>query len=140
MNTQNTGEKKPAQGGRSGDVAMNGQWSAYTPNFQDNGVVALDGLVLHPNGWVIEGKGSAQRFWLEIQQVGWLLFERVAELEFYAKASPDQGRWIATASHPGPCPDPDQAVSLSGVLWTRQAALEAHQSICAYQRGLSQMP
>lgn len=112
------------------------------PNFQKekNGVIELEALVMHPNGWVIEGKGAVQRFWLEVQQVGWMLFERVPELAHYVKARPEEGKWIATASHPGPCPDPDQAISLSGVLWTRRAALEAHQAICAYEQGLSHLP
>ena len=114
----------------------------YKPNFQKekNGLIELEGLVMCSNGWVIEGKGTVQRFWLEVQLVGWLLFERVPQPEAYVKKHPEEGRWIATASHPGPCPDPNQAISLSGVLWTRRAALEAHQAICAYERAVSHLP
>ena len=36
---------------------------------------------------------------------------------------------VLPANSPVPCP----ILSLSGVLWTRQAALEAHQSISSYQ-------
>ena len=115
---------------------------AYKPNFQKekNGLIELEALVMCSNGWVIEGKGAVQRFWLEVQLVGWVLFERVPETCACVKEHPEEGKWIATALHPGPCPDPDQAISLSGVLWTRRAALEAHQSICAYQQAVSRLP
>lgn len=43
---------------------------------------------------------------------------------------------VLQANSPVPCP----ILSLSGVLWTRQAALEAHQSISSYQAAISQMP
>lgn len=35
---------------------------------------------------------------------------------------------------------PHPVVSWSGVLWTRQAALECHQSLTAYAQGLNQTP
>ena len=37
-------------------------------------------------------------------------------------------------------PNPNPQFSLSGVLYSRQKAIEAHQSICAYQQGVGQLP
>lgn len=36
-------------------------------------------------------------------------------------------------------PNPHPQLSLSGVLYSRRRAIAAHQSICAYQQGLSQI-
>lgn len=41
--------------------------------------------------------------------------------------------------HPALSPAPSLVVPLSGVLWSRPAAIEAHQSISSYQRGLDQL-
>ena len=101
--------------------------------------VTLESLVLHPNGWVLSGRGDAQTFWLQVQQVGWMRFERVPRPDCSTDAISQATSWIATEMHPGPCPDPHQSVSWSGVLWTRRAALQAHQAICAYQQGLGQI-
>lgn len=38
------------------------------------------------------------------------------------------------------CPNPNPQFSLSGVLYSRQKAIEAHQSICAYQQAVSRLP
>ncbi|WP_081402748.1 hypothetical protein [Acinetobacter sp. neg1] len=38
------------------------------------------------------------------------------------------------------CPNPNPQFSLSGVLYSRQKAIEAHQSICAYQQAAGQLP
>lgn len=103
------------------------------PGFSVDGI-ALESLSLHPNGWTIEGVGSALEFWLEIQKVGWMRFERVRHPGDDLTA---RGTWLSSEVRPGHCPDPHQAISLSGVLWTRRAALEAHQSICAFQAGLN---
>lgn len=37
-------------------------------------------------------------------------------------------------------PNPNPQFSLSGVLYSRQKAIEAHQSICAYQQAASLLP
>ncbi|OTU28503.1 hypothetical protein CAT59_08095 [Acinetobacter pittii] len=37
-------------------------------------------------------------------------------------------------------PNPNPQFSLSGVLYSRQKAIEAHQSICAYQQAVSRLP
>lgn len=100
-------------------------------------VITPEGLALHPNGWVISGRGDAQSFWLQVQQVGWLRFERVTAPSCGIVSQTSS--WIATEMRSGPCPDPHQSVSWSGVLWTRRAALEAHQAICAYQQAVSQI-
>jgi len=107
-----------------------------TSRFYDNKFIKMDSLVFHPNGWVIagsaiEGRSCPPFFWLEIQKLGWLRFELVPEFTETAERS-----WLATAFHAGDCPDPNQSFSLLGVLWTRRAAIEAHQSISAYEQGL----
>lgn len=37
-------------------------------------------------------------------------------------------------------PSPNPQFSLSGVLYSRKKAIEAHQSICAYQQAVSRLP
>ncbi len=37
-------------------------------------------------------------------------------------------------------PSPNPQFSLSGVLYSRQKAIEAHQSICAYQQAVNRLP
>jgi|GEM_PF-1161376 len=107
-----------------------------TKGFNTNPFVIIDALVLHPNGWCIEGKALEGKeltpeFWLEIQNIGWLHFELVLPSYNIRK-----GTWLATEYRLGDCPAPCRSFSLQGVLWTRRAAIEAHQSICAYERGL----
>lgn len=38
------------------------------------------------------------------------------------------------------CPNPNPQFSLSGVLYSRRKAIEAHQSICAYRQAVSLLP
>lgn len=115
------------------DMGQTANKALQYPGFNVEGL-KLEALVLHPNGWVIEGVGSVQQFWLEIQRVGWMRFERIDR----PVSLSEKGTWLATEVRPGPCPDPHQSTSLSGVLWTRRAALEAHQAIFAFQAGADQ--
>ena len=145
MNTTPTPHQHPfadvAARNRCAGAIDLGEIQASDPLYAPAGCfsVTLESLVLHPNGWVLSGRGDAQTFWLQVQQVGWMRFERVPRPDCSTDAISQATSWIATEMHPGPCPDPHQSVSWSGVLWTRRAALQAHQAICAYQQGLGQI-
>ncbi len=54
--------------------------------------------------------------------------------------SKSQGIFQLTELLPGHMTVPGPVVSLSGVLWSRQAALEAHRSISSYQAQVDRMP
>ena len=51
----------------------------------------------------------------------------------------NQDTFQLVQSHSVDCPVQHPVVSWSGVLWTRQAALAAHQSLIAYQQGLNRI-
>lgn len=93
--------------------------------------VKIESLSLSSNGWVIEGCGNAEGFWLEVQKLGWLWFAPVRQ----AGVARSRPAWIATDLRLGACPDPSQSVSLRGVLWTRRAALAASKMPGAFPPG-----
>ena len=65
------------------------------------------------------------------QEKGWLVFQRVS-------SCPSTFQLLKLLP---PCaPNPYPQVSVRGVLWSRQAALEAHQDICAYQAAIGLTP
>lgn len=94
--------------------------------------IHVESMVFHKNAVVIESPSLAldsTEFWIEITpNLGFLKFEQVKE---------SQGVYQSTELLLGSSPAPSPLVSLPHVLWHRQAALEAHQDICAYQAATS---
>lgn len=94
--------------------------------------ICVQSLVFHKNAIVIETPSfvsGCTEFWIEITPgLGFLKFETV-------KGS--QGVYRSTELLLGSSPVPSPLVSVPHVLWHRQAALEAHQGICASQAVIS---
>ena len=61
------------------------------------------------------------------QPIGYLKFKNIAKKGCFELSS------LESLDHPNPYPQ----FSLSGVLYSRQAALEAHHAISAYQQAIS---
>ena len=97
-------------------------------------VIRPEALVLQAtNGPVLEGLDiEHDEFSLSVGQgKGWLIFQRV-------NSSPSSFQLLKLL--PPYAPHPYPQVSLRGVLWSRRAALEAHQGICAYQAAIGLTP
>ena len=90
-----------------------------------------DNVVFHPNGLVMEVDTPVDAFTLTALAggLGVLLFTRVSDKHFRAT------QWLAAHS-----PDLYPPASVRGVLWQRQAAIEADQAIAAYQAGAGLTP
>lgn len=77
---------------------------------------------------VLEGVSgiASDEFWLQVlERGGWIRFTKVMS-----------GCYQATALRLPTDPAPAPLAEARGVWWRRQAAIEAHRSICAYLEGL----
>lgn len=94
--------------------------------------------ILFANGHVvIESSTKVSEFWVELgPQVGWGRFERLAGSLTNRGEAPFVLREVRPAREIAPSP----VVSSLGVLWRRQAAIEAHQRIEAYRRQVYRIP
>lgn len=68
--------------------------------------------------------------------VGW--FERMGTERSSITRQPI-GRFVLRSTLPAHSPGPHQSASLQGVLWTLQAAREAHRDIASYQAGIDRL-
>lgn len=91
-------------------------------------IVRIDAIVFANGNTTIECISDLDRFWLPLSPaVGWAKFERL---------EPTKGSFQLCEVRPAHDPVPRPIVSSLGVLWRRQAAIEAHRSISSYQQGL----
>ena len=91
--------------------------------------LTIDSLVFHKNGVVIElARTELETFWISfVPGIGYAQFTRVPGTS---------GKHLLQQLLPGYCPAPSPLVSVPDVLWRRQAAIEADQSIASYRREL----
>lgn len=88
----------------------------------------LKSIVINPfkKGIYVDVKTHQDNFYLDIG-CQYLEFTRI-----------DQDTFQLTGLQQGCCPSPELIIQWSGVLWTRQGALEANQSLIAYALALNQ--
>ncbi len=83
--------------------------------------------------WVEIAGGEPNNGVLDFNVIGWLRFDCVAINQNGSGDYLLNGLRLASETPPYP------VISLSGVLWSRRAAIEAHRSISAYQQGLNRI-
>ncbi len=101
------------------------------PEFSVEAVTFFNGHV------VVDAISNFPEFWIRIgPEVGWGRFVRLLD------AQPTNGaaQFVLREVLPELAPQQGPTVSLLGVLWRRQAAIEAQQGISAYLQGLTQTP
>lgn len=89
--------------------------------------VCVDALIFHANGLVLEGVGiELDIFHVSLgPEVGFLRFSRV-----HGSA----GTFLSQGWLPAHAPVPSPLVSVPGVLWRRQAAIEADRAIASFRQ------
>ena len=90
----------------------------------------INSIVINPprKGVYVELKTNQDTFFVDVGNL-YLEFSRTCQDTFQLVKSHSVD---SLNLHP--------VISWSGVLWTRQAALEAHQSLTAYAQGVNQKP
>lgn len=87
--------------------------------------VRINSLVFHENAVVADVSAGINEFWVSLGPgIGFAQFIR---------ESSAQGLFLLHQVLPGHLPAPSPLVSVRGVLWSRQAALEADQAIASYR-------
>lgn len=95
--------------------------------------IRIDSLIFHANGTFAEVVTDLDAFWIPLTPtVGFARFEVVDTLSSRECARTFQLLEVRAASWLAPHPQ----VSVSGVLWSRRAAIEADQAIGSYLAGL----
>ena len=89
----------------------------------------IESVLINPpkKGVYVDIKTAHDTIWLDVGNL-YLEFSRITQDTFQL-----------VQSHSVDYPVQHPVVSWSGVLWTRQAALEAHQSLIAYHQGINQI-
>lgn len=93
--------------------------------------VEINSVAINPNflnlGIFLDGKNLPKQFFFQID-LGILQFNKIGP-----------NKWKLTQVHLANSLNLHPIVSWSGVLWSRQAALQAHQSLSSYLQGLNQI-
>ena len=89
----------------------------------------INSIVINPprKGVYVELKTNHDTFFVDVGNL-YLEFSRTYQDTFQL-----------VKSHSADSPTPHPVISWSGVLWTRQAALEANQSLISYQQEINQI-